>query len=434
VALAAWGGSPIRIDGKPLDAHLDLDYPVPLGRLAGVPDAASTTVVLPGVAELWRGGDGPAPATRTDDPVRRSLIEQVEAILTAGHLRPGYKPLGVASHSLGPLAHWFSNPGETVYALCRALPHLPPELAQRTKAYLGKEMGTYPIHQVYHIGWQQGAPREPFLLPPEVVAQMQKQPTQTTDPASMWDSWPQNYYALALAAELLDSPATALPKDLSTMRSPEFRGLWPMYSFGYRLNSAIAGYFGALRLAARAKRTDTAAVERELVRLLVLRAALAKHPDSLRRSGFENGGHEWTVYSYAGPSGDIRFMKPGFGGNAEMDPEMLHCNGHWLCLDYLNLVPELGRFLAAYANREAAASVASYEARTPYWFVAWAEEYTEEGTFQPLLDVPNLFQAKALILREPYEELVKYLDVPAFDRGDLYYIDNLCAALEATNR
>lgn len=36
-----------------------------------------------------------------------------------------------------------------------------------------------------------------------------------------------------------------------------------------------------------------------------------------------------------------------------------------------------------------------------------------------------------MILREPYEELVKYLDVPAFYRGDLYYIDNLCAVLEA---
>ncbi len=60
------------------------------------------------------------------------------------------------------------------------------------------------------------------------------------------------------------------------------------------------------------------------VPLPVLRAAMAKSPESLRRSGFENSGHDWTVYSYAGPGGDIRFMKPGFGGNAEMDPEMLH--------------------------------------------------------------------------------------------------------------
>ena len=42
-----------------------------------------------------------------------------------------------------------------------------------------------------------------------------------------------------------------------------------------------------------------------------------------------------------------------------------------------------------------------------------------------------MFQALAVIVKAPYKELVRYLDVPAFYRGDLYYIDNLCAALEA---
>jgi hypothetical protein len=36
-----------------------------------------------------------------------------------------------------------------------------------------------------------------------------------------------------------------------------------------------------------------------------------------------------------------------------------------------------------------------------------------------------------MILKEPCGDLVKYLDVPAFFHGDLYYIDNLCAAIEA---
>ena len=42
-----------------------------------------------------------------------------------------------------------------------------------------------------------------------------------------------------------------------------------------------------------------------------------------------------------------------------------------------------------------------------------------------------MFSAKAMILREPREELIKYLDVPAFARGDLFYIQNLVAAIEA---
>jgi len=34
-------------------------------------------------------------------------------------------------------------------------------------------------------------------------------------------------------------------------------------------------------------------------------------------------------------------------------------------------------------------------------------------------------------VRDSEARYLKYLDVPAFYRGDLYYIDNLCAALEA---
>jgi hypothetical protein len=47
-----------------------------------------------------------------------------------------------------------------------------------------------------------------------------------------------------------------------------------------------------------------------------------------------------------------------------------------------------------------------------------------------LYDYSALFQAKAYILKEPREVLLKYLDVPAFGRGDLFYIQNLVVALE----
>ena len=63
------------------------------------------------------------------------------------------------------------------------------------------------------------------------------------------------------------------------------------------------------------------------------------------------------------------------------------------------------------------------------------EKITVEGcSFQPEMEIwfeGRSVQAKAEILQQSYEELVKYLDVPAYWRGDLYYIDNLCAAIEA---
>ncbi len=55
-----------------------------------------------------------------------------------------------------------------------------------------------------------------------------------------------------------------------------------------------------------------------------------------------------------------------------------------------------------------------------------------EGTFQHLYDYPALFQAKAYILNQSYDELVKWLDIPAFYQGDLFYIQNLVAALKAS--
>ena len=67
----------------------------------------------------------------------------------------------------------------------------------------------------------------------------------------------------------------------------------------------------------------------------------------------------------------------------------------------------------------------------PFWFVGMTEQAIGENAVQPLYDVNALFQAKALILQEPRGELVKYLDVPAFARGDLFYIHNLAALLEA---
>lgn len=67
-------------------------------------------------------------------------------------------------------------------------------------------------------------------------------------------------------------------------------------------------------------------------------------------------------------------------------------------------------------------------------FVSKFDSTWNEGTLQQLYDYPALFQAKAYILNEPYDELVKYIDVPAFYRGDLFYIQNIVAALSVADK
>jgi hypothetical protein len=95
------------------------------------------------------------------------------------------------------------------------------------------------------------------------------------------------------------------------------------------------------------------------------------------------------------------------------------------------LTPELGDYMNAQINSQVTAAVNEYHSVAPYWFVAKFDNSYGEGTFQHLYDAPALFQAKALILKQPYEELSKYLDAPAFARGDLFYIQNLAFALTA---
>ena len=72
-----------------------------------------------------------------------------------------------------------------------------------------------------------------------------------------------------------------------------------------------------------------------------------------------------------------------------------------------------------------------YDNVAPYWFVSRYEGSIREGVTSPLFNYHDLFQAKAQILQEPFEELVKYIDVPGVAIGDLFYIENLVAAIEA---
>jgi hypothetical protein len=99
--------------------------------------------------------------------------------------------------------------------------------------------------------------------------------------------------------------------------------------------------------------------------------------------------------------------------------------------NFMMLTPELGAYLQQHALGLVEEAVDEYDYVAPFWFVARYETMINEGVMSPLYTYPAMFQAKAFILNEPQEELVKYLDVPAFSRGVLFYIQNLVAAIES---
>jgi hypothetical protein len=97
--------------------------------------------------------------------------------------------------------------------------------------------------------------------------------------------------------------------------------------------------------------------------------------------------------------------------------------------NFMFLTPEIGDYMYANLRPQVQQAVDEYSRIAPYWFVSKFDNSVGEGTLQHLYDSPAIFQAKAYALKQPYDELAKYLDAPAFARGDLFYIQNLVAAL-----
>jgi hypothetical protein len=99
--------------------------------------------------------------------------------------------------------------------------------------------------------------------------------------------------------------------------------------------------------------------------------------------------------------------------------------------NFMFLTPEIADYMSQNIKPKVQAAVDEYNYIAPYWFVSKFDASFGEGTLDHLYNPPALFQAKAYILKQPYTELVKWLDVPAFSVGDLFYLQNLTAALGA---
>ena len=97
------------------------------------------------------------------------------------------------------------------------------------------------------------------------------------------------------------------------------------------------------------------------------------------------------------------------------------------------ITPELADYMNKHIPlKDLQSTIDEYTYVAPYWFVSEFDNSMGEGTLQHLYDSPALFQAKAYLLKQPYNELAVWLDVPAFYQGDLFYIQNLVAALGAS--
>lgn len=436
--LALWGQTPARVEGS----LIDLDYVVFPGRMAGVSGVDKAVVTLPGVSALWEKRPKVKSVSKAAEAYRALLEAEILKMADAGHLRPGYCGNGIHDRPSSSITgdfmpDYWSNPADLVYTLCRAMPLLSLAAREKAEAYLRSEFEEYPPHTIRHIGWKDGARREKFPYPPEVEAGLDQYPKTGRPRGNLFKGWdfpPHNLYAVAEYAALFGDARELYEKSKHIMPPPEQEWAFGMSwacSGPMVLNARIAGLIGCARLAAMAG--DEAEAENSglrLTRLMLLKAAMMKNPLSLAQTGWNAYTGIYCAIPIASHAATLDEYGPG---NNVFQPVKLGGIGdrYHVTLDFIHFTPELGAFLHDYALEGVRASIESLSWQHPYWFVVNAQNMDGEGSTIPYYYYVAGFQAKALALQENGDDLEKYLDVPACELGDLFYIQNLCALIEA---
>jgi len=338
-----------------------------------------------------------SPIPRGEPWLKERLAAEIQKMLDAGPLRTGYFDGG--QHFNRPvwgdaINDYFAQPGETVWALLRALPHLPADLRDQVRAYVQEWQRKFPMQSVAHIGWRDGRKREHFDLPPEVQADLADCGPSPRSQCRFWSFPPQAAYAMWKYAEVFGGAAEFTDQARRLVPSPPEDAA--LIEFPYIANAYIAGCVGVLNLEKLARRPESTDVRRQLDRLLKLRADTFT-PDT-----------PWTFTNR--------------GSHVKRLSVLRH---------YLYLTPELAGYLRTHALDKVTASLDEVERVAPYWFVTHYEGCLQESNIQNLQDYGAVFQARAWILREPRARLDRYLDVPAFAVGDLNHLQQLVSLLEA---
>jgi hypothetical protein len=395
--------------------HGDQNPPIPYnGRVYVI---RSNAVIALSAAGGRRAAGTSAAVAVTDAPVsvNKSLIQtrldqEIQKIISTGHLRPGYLPHALwaiqqTDGSVGDhFVDYFSNPADTFVALLRALPYVSASLQPQLRTYLQNEWAAFsPADKYTHTGWS-GAAREYFDVPSNVVSAM----TSATRDSYLYANWsypgwtgdprwnPYQMYAVWKYAEVLgnarsifDSARGRLstpPSDAVLAQYPEAHNAWLAGLRGYVELEKLAGYTTNITQSSRYG---------DYMRLLNLRVS------------------NFTTNVTAGP--DPKNPMQAFA----------------VAKNFMYLTPEIGAALRSSALAKIQAAWNDYREVAPYWFVSRFEVTYNEGVVQNLHDQEALFNARAWIFSDNADQLYHYLDVPAFRVGDLYYIQNLVSILAA---
>jgi len=350
--------------------------------------------------EIAPGQNTSTPLTYQDLQMRLEI--EIEKMLAAGHLRPGYYNIGQFS-TFSEIADYFKNPGDTLYTLSIAYPHLSTDLQIPVKDYLQQHFSQF-FDPVMHVstGWAEGAAREAMPLPPEVEAVLPNFPKREFLGGFSWTYPPHNFYAMWKYAlivpdqigQIYGLAKSKLQVPVPSIATNDYFRLRP-----FELNAYITGYIGFLELQELAGTTQADAQ---------IRSAVTSELDRL-----------------------LRLRANNFQKDTPWNDDRYHNKVLNIARNFMMIVPELGEYLNTHALARVQEAIDEYEYIAPTWFVSRNEVILNEGAMSPLYNYAAIFQAKAFILEENRDTLSRYLDVPGFAVGDLLYLQNLVAAMEA---
>ena len=365
----------------------------------------------------------------TSTELTAKLETEVQEIVDAGHLMPSFFFSGnITSFRMRNLddylSHYWHNPAETQIILLRALPYLSAGLQTELRTYLQSELTNYSPATYSHMGFVAGTQRDPYPYPPLedvfnsfTATSIDKQTSSSFN--NFWSFPPYNVYALWKYAEaglgnastLLTAWGTTKLKtpiennfssiNGETVNSGNIQAL--MKSFPLLSNAYIAAYQGYIGLATLAGQSTTA-YQTELDKLLAWKLEdLMTYPDPQEPYFCDSECYYESLITYY----NFAYLTPELATHLRenaisVDPEK----------DILSILQE-------------------YQDIAPYWMQAHNGETQGESAIQPYQQTHSLFQALARVKEATYEELIKYLDTPIVPVGDLYYIDNVVATLEA---
>jgi len=211
-------------------------------------------------------------------------------------------------------------------------------------------------------------------------------------------------------------------------------------------NRLFAGLLAGLRICRQAK--DAADEDRlwyHFGKTAALRLAMEKYRDFLYARGmlappadqlelkYGRVGTGIHTFSRKGPEDDPLsvYVCDEYGVWAEETPHHIGV-GVVRIPPYLDMVPELGRFLRDHAPRVADAYCRKIEESTPDWYIVLGENnWIGETDYLYPSDVHQFFMARAWIAVQAPETLERYADLSWLARGDFFYMHKLAETIKA---